>query len=67
MQDQLGQEKLKRLDVERRMAETNANRAAAESSRINAEQLLRKCKNELREVKEALATRGISMEFLRIS
>ena len=64
VQRDLEQEKLKRLDVERRMAETTAARATAESSRINAEQALRQCRDEFREVKEALAARGISMEFL---
>jgi myosin heavy subunit len=64
VQDQLGQEKLKRLDVERRIAQKNLKETELERSRVEMSMQLRARNQEMREIKSALETRGISLEFL---
>ena len=64
VQDQLGQEKLKRLDVERRIAQKNLKETELERSRVEMSMQLRARNQEMREIKSALETRGISLEVL---
>ena len=63
-QDELGQEKLKRLDVERRNAEKHLQETDSERSRVEMSMQLRARNKEMREIKQALEARGISLEFL---
>jgi len=64
LQDQLAQEKLKRLDVERRIAQNQLNETEIERSRVEMNMQLRARNKEMREIKHALESRGISLEFL---
>jgi len=59
-QDELGQEKLKRLDVERRNAEKHLQETDSERSRVEMSMQLRARNKEMREIKQALEARGIS-------
>ena len=64
LQNQLGKEKLKRLDVERKIAKKSLNETENERSRVEMSMQLRARNKEMREIKQALESRGISLEFL---
>ena len=64
VRDQLAEERLRRLETEKQVAETTAARVAAETAKVNAEKKLREVATELRSVKTALEGRGISLSFL---
>jgi hypothetical protein len=64
LQDQLAKEKLKRLDVERQIAQKSLHETESERSRVEMSMQLRARNKEMREIKHALESRGISLEFL---